>query len=307
MTKHRQKPHSQSPSDVTGDAVHAKKSLGQNFLFDTASLRAIVDAASILRGDQVLEIGPGLGHLTAEILSRGATVTSVEFDADLATELPRRVAKLLRERADQSADFARAPRLICEPDLPAWQNLRVTNADFLQFDLNQIKPPYKIVANIPYYITSPIIERILAADNLPAIVVLLIQKEVAERIAAKPGQMSVLAVSTQLRAQVSLGPIITKDKFTPAPKVDSQVIILRPREYFADPDFNQTQFLRVVKAGFAEKRKKLKTALAGGLHVEKSVAENRLKQAGISPDARAQDLNLDDWRALTHEFVTLIN
>ena len=144
---------------------------------------------------------------------------------------------------------------------------------FLKFDLEALPAGYKILGNIPYYITGKIVQKIVSAKNKPSVAVLLVQKEVAERLAAKPGQMSILAVAAQASAEVELGPIIPAEMFTPPPKVDSQVVILkmRPQAVFAEID--EKIFFRVVKAGFSNRRKKLRSSLAGGLAISQAEAE----------------------------------
>ncbi len=249
-----------------------KKSLGQHWLFDSKSLGAICDAANIQPTDTVLEIGPGLGPLTLELTQRAQQVVAVELDDQLANELPARV--------------------------PA-ANLKVVYSDIVQFDLSTLPKKYKVVANVPYYVTSKIIRLLLESKTPPAVAVLLVQKEVAERLAAAPGDMSILAVSAQLYATVMLGPVVTRDKFNPPPQVDSQVVILqlRTKPLFAHLDIKQ--FMRVVKAGFGEKRKTLRNSLSGGLHIDKAEIEQILKKAGISPSQRAEELSLREWYKLT--------
>lgn len=249
-----------------------KKELGQHWLTDRFILGEIADAADISSTDTVLEIGPGLGTLTSELLRRADSVVAVEFDRDLAAKLP--------------AQFP-------------GKNLEVRNEDVLQFDLDSLPKDYVVVANVPYYITSKIVQKLMTADNKPRIAVLLVQKEVAERIAAEPGDMSILAISAQVYARASLGIEVPKQFFTPPPKVDSQVIILRTRQ---DPLINSEDvqdFFRIVKAGFSAKRKKLRSSLSGGLGISKDDAEKRLLAVGISPDQRAEDLSIDDWKKLS--------
>ena len=249
-----------------------KKELGQHWLTDRFILGEIADAADISSTDTVLEIGPGLGTLTSELLRRADSVVAVEFDRDLAAKLP--------------AQFP-------------GKNLEVRNEDVLQFDLDSLPKDYVVVANVPYYITSKIVQKLMTADNKPRIAVLLVQKEVAERIAAEPGDMSILAISAQLYARASLGIEVPKQFFTPPPKVDSQVIILRTQQ---DPLINSEDvpdFFRIVKAGFSAKRKKLRSSLSGGLGISKDDAEKRLLAVGISPDQRAEDLSIDDWKKLS--------
>ena len=252
-----------------------KKSLGQHWLKDPEILADIAEAAELTGDDVVLEIGPGLGTLTSRLLARANSVTAVEFDTDLARKLPGQ--------------------------FPG-KKLTVVNQDILQFDLNQLPKNYKVVANVPYYITSKIVEKLMTAENKPSIAVLLVQKEVAERIAAEAGNMSVLSVSVQIFAEAELDIEVPRQFFTPPPKVDSQVVVLRTRNNPLITPEDQRDFFRIVKAGFSAKRKKLRSSLSGGLSVSKASAEQLLKKADISPDARAEDLAIEDWRRLLKEW-----
>ena len=252
-----------------------KKSLGQHWLKDPDILADIAEAAELTGDDVVLEIGPGLGTLTSRLLARANSVTAVEFDADLARKLPGQ--------------------------FPG-KKLTVVNQDILQFDLNQLPKNYKVVANVPYYITSKIVEKLMTAENKPSIAVLLVQKEVSERIAAEAGNMSVLSVSVQIFAEAELDIEVPRQFFTPPPKVDSQVVVLRIRDNPLITSEDQRDFFRIVKAGFSAKRKKLRSSLSGGLGIDKSVAEELLKNAGISPDVRAEDLSIEDWKRLLKEW-----
>lgn len=249
-----------------------KKELGQHWLTDRSMLGAIADDAGIEQADTVLEIGPGLGTLTSELLKRAWKVIAVEFDPDLAAKLPGQ--------------------------FPG-KNLTVTTADILSFDLDNLPKDYVVVANVPYYITSKIVQKLMTAKNKPRIAVLLVQKEVAERIAAKPGDLSLLGISAQVYAETELGIEVPRQFFTPPPKVDSQAIILRTRSAPLVPTEDEKKFFQVVKAGFSEKRKKLRSSLAGGLGVEKPVVEALLARAGVSPDVRAEDVSIDQWLQLT--------
>ena len=255
-----------------------KKSLGQHWLKDPDILADIAEAAELTGDDVVLEIGPGLGTLTSRLLARANSVTAVEFDADLARKLPGQ--------------------------FPG-KKLTVVNQDILQFDLNQLPKNYKVVANVPYYITSKIVEKLMTAENKPSIAVLLVQKEVAERIAAEAGNMSILSVSVQIFAEAELDIEVPSQFFTPPPKVDSQVVVLRTRNNPLITPEDQRDFFRIVKAGFSAKRKKLRSSLSGGLGIDKSVAEELLKNAGISPDARAEDLAIEDWKRLLKKWRNL--
>lgn len=247
------------------------KSLGQHWLHDRRVLRHIADCADVQPDDTVLEIGPGLGTLTSELLRRADKVIAVEFDPDLARKLPGQ--------------------------FPG-KNLTVVHEDILQFDLSQLPTGYKVVANVPYYITSKIVQKLMTANNKPSIAVLLVQKEVAERIAARPGDMSILAISAQVYADASLGDVVPAGLFTPPPKVDSQVVILKTRERPLVDPADEKAFFRMVKAGFSAKRKKLRSSLAGGLGISKQDTETLLQKANISPDARAEDLAINEWKSL---------
>lgn len=248
------------------------KSLGQHWLKDRDVLAHIADCAELTRNDTVLEIGPGLGTLTSELLRRSKKVVAVEYDGELARKLP--------------AQFP-------------GKNLEVIESDILSFDLSTLPKDYSVVANVPYYITSKIVQLLMTADNKPKMTVLLVQKEVAERLAARPGQMSILAVSAQLFADVTLGDVVPAALFTPPPKVDSQVVILQTRLTPFLTDIDEADFFRVVKAGFSAKRKKLRSSLSGGLKISKDEVEALLQKADISPDSRAEALSLDDWVRLT--------
>lgn len=248
------------------------KSLGQHWLHDRKILADIAECAELKADDTVLEIGPGLGTLTSELLRRAGRVIAVEFDQKLADNLLKQ--------------------------FPG-KNLEVISGDILRFNLISMPKDYKVVANIPYYITNKILQMLLTAKNKPSTTVLLIQKEVAERLAAGPGKMSILAISAQVFAEVKPGTVVSRTMFTPSPKVDSQVVVLKTRTKPLIDDLSQVDFFRVVKAGFSSRRKKVKTSLAGGLRLSKDEAVTILKSAGINPDIRAEDLSMDDWVRLT--------
>jgi 16S rRNA (adenine1518-N6/adenine1519-N6)-dimethyltransferase len=259
-------------------AIKNDKSLGQHWLKDRDILDQIAFDAEIEDGDFVLEVGPGLGTLTSSLLKFAGSgkVLSIEFDSQLAKKLP--------------AQFP-------------GKNLEVLNQDFLQFDLNSLPNNYKVAANVPYYITSKIIEKLLTAENKPAIATLLVQKEVAERLAAKPGQLSILAISAQIYCEVSLGEVVGKEFFTPPPKVDSQVVILRilPENKLSifnkekESNISEKQLFRVIKAGFTAKRKKISTSLSSNLVIPKDEILTMLAEAKISPEIRSQELSIEDW------------
>lgn len=251
------------------------KALGQHWLNDTATLQAICDAAALHQNDVVLEIGPGPGALTAQLVKQARQVIAVEFDTRLAVALPRRVLA---------------------------ENLTVVQGDILHFDLSKLPKDYKVVANLPYYITSKIVRRLLESSHPPQRSTLLVQKEVAERMAAHPGSMSLLSVATQFYATVQLGPIVPAALFTPPPQVDSRVITLVRRDVPLFADVDPQRYFRMVKAGFGERRKKLRSSLSGGLQLARGDVDELLDQAGVAPDARAQELSLQDWHRLAHYF-----
>lgn len=254
-----------------GEAPVAKKSLGQHWLTDPTSLQAMVDAARVQSTDTVLEIGPGLGSLTEVLVQVADKVVAVEFDAALAKDLPSRVAS---------------------------NDLSVVISDILSFDFTKMPAIYKVVANIPYYLTSNLIRVISETPNQPTMAVLLVQKEVAERVVAKPGAMSLLSVTAQFYWQTSLGIKVPAALFSPPPKVDSQILILERRSALLFPDLDPKSFFRLVKAGFSQRRKTLLNSLSAGLHLTKSETQALLNTAGIDARLRPQNLSLEAWQAI---------
>jgi 16S rRNA (adenine1518-N6/adenine1519-N6)-dimethyltransferase len=253
------------------DLPATKKSLGQHWLKDEASLEAMCDAGEITKDDVVLEIGPGPGTLTEKLVQRAGKVVAVEFDEYLARNLPTRV------RAD---------------------NLEVITHDILSFDFTSLPPDYKVIANIPYYLTSNLIRVLSETTNQPSVAVLLVQKEVAQRVCSAPGDMSILSVTAQYFWEVGLGFEVPAELFTPPPKVDSQILIMQRRPNLLFPDVDPKAFFQLVKAGFSERRKMLRSSLSGGLHLTKPEVEALLVKANIAPTLRAQALSLEDWHRL---------
>jgi 16S rRNA (adenine1518-N6/adenine1519-N6)-dimethyltransferase len=251
----------------------AKKSLGQHWLKDQESLEAIVKAAHINKEDTVLEIGPGLGTLTAHLIKKARKVIAVELDEVLAGRLASQFVS---------------------------NNLIVRQQDIMRFDLSELPPEYKVVANIPYYITGNILRLFTETNNQPSVMTLLVQKEVAERLAAKPGELSIIAVAAQLDYEVELGKVIKAEKFIPAPKVDSQVVIFKKRANTLFKDLDKRTYMRLVKAGFSARRKKLRSSLSAGLGLDKTQTDELLKSAKINGNLRAQNLSLKEWYNL-HE------
>jgi 16S rRNA (adenine1518-N6/adenine1519-N6)-dimethyltransferase len=251
--------------------MHPKKSLGQHWLFDETSLNAMLDAGEVSSADTVLEVGPGLGTLTKKLCDVAEKVIAVELDDILAADLTNKVS---------------AP------------NLEVVHQSILDFDTTHLPKGYKVIANIPYYLTSNLIRRMLESPNPPSVMVLLIQKEVAERVAAKPGQMGILSVAAQYYAEASLKELVPAELFTPPPKVDSQILQLKRRAVPLFDNVDTEEFFKIVKAGFSEKRKKLRSSLSGALQRNKSEVDDWLIGADVSLNARAQELTLQQWYRL---------
>jgi 16S rRNA (adenine1518-N6/adenine1519-N6)-dimethyltransferase len=248
--------------------IRPNKGLGQHFLVDRPSLEAIMDAAAVTKADTVLEIGPGLGVMTRPLTQIAGQVVAVETD--------RILADLLRR------------------DAPP--NLEVVEQDILTFDFTRLPPRYKVIANIPYYLTSKIFRLLIESANPPAVISVLIQKEVAERIVARPGQLSILALSVQYYGQPQVLRIVERHKFWPAPEVNSAVL----RVTLTGPAFpaDRSRLFRLIKAGFGEKRKQLRNSLSGGLNLSTELATEIIAAAKLPPTARAQELDLPSWQRL---------
>lgn len=252
------------------------KSLGQHWLKNRQVLDEIANLAVVDGIDLCLEIGPGLGTLTSSLLRRFAQVTAIEFDQNLAQNLPKSFpGKNLEVVHDDILHWL-------EQDFSGW------------FTKQPAGTRYVAVGNVPYYITSPIVSKLLAVRPLPTKIVLLVQKEVAERIAAEPGDYGLLALSVQNLAETELGPVVRAAEFTPPPKVDSQVIVITP---FDDPQVDP-ECLNLAKKGFSSPRKKLAGVLADG-QISRERWREILSDQGINPDCRAQDLSLWDWENLS--------
>lgn len=250
-----------------------KKSLGQHWLNDETSLETMCQAASVAAGDTVLEVGPGHGALTEFLLAHQAKVLALEFDGSLIAPL--------RQRFEVDPNFA------------------VEQADVRTYNLGTLPKGYKIVANIPYYLTSYLLRLLADALNKPAVAVLLVQKEVAQRVAAVPGHLNIIAVAVQLQYAVTLGQLVPARLFTPPPKVDSQILVLKHRTKPLFPDVNAKEFLRLVKAGFAQPRKTLLNNLSSGFGLQREATEALIGQAGLEPSLRAQALSLNNWHDLS--------
>lgn len=251
---------------------------GQNFLIDEFVLQDIVDAAEVSKEDCVLEIGPGLGNLTELLLQRGKFVLSIEKDPKFEP-----ILRSLKKR---------------------YKNFRYEIADALEYNFQDYFrqegfTKYKVVANIPYYITGKILQMLMTADFKPYSLTLLTQKEVAQNLNAKPGNLSILAISVQLYADVEFVQKVLARSFYPAPKVDSAIVKLTipstPKYKVSD----EKKFFGLMKACFSGKRKQLHNTLANSLHISKPEAGKILEQLKINPAARPQELKIEEWIALT--------
>lgn len=279
-----------------------KKSLGQNFLIDESHLAAIAAAADLTPADTVLEIGPGLGVLTRHLAQQAGRVVAVELDDRLLPILRQRFAP------QPHVSFVHADILEIAP-AEIFQRAEAEAAVEAQKHNTQYPLPntslpttsyksYKVVANLPYYITSAVLRHLLEAAQPPSLAVVLVQREVAQRIVAQPGDLSLLAVSVQFYARPRLVRKIPAGAFHPRPKVDSALLRLDVRAQPAVPDVPPDVFFRVVRAGFGQKRKQLRNSLSAGLSSPKEQADEWLHAAQIDPRRRAETLSLAEWGAL---------
>jgi 16S rRNA (adenine1518-N6/adenine1519-N6)-dimethyltransferase len=257
------------------ERLRPRKSLSQNFLTDPEALDAIVEAAELRTGDNVVEIGPGLGVLTRRLLAAGANVIAVELDA--------RLAEFLRRELFSVSSF------------------ELIEADALSLHSRELFPgePIKVVANIPYHITSPLLHAFLDGDRPPELTVLLVQLEVAERVAAPPGGMSYLSVFVQNVATAEVVARVPAAAFEPAPEVDSAILRLRRRDRPAVPAGAEREtFHRIVQAGFRQRRKQVHNGLSRELPVDRAGVDRALAACRVTPDRRPQTLSVDEWACL---------
>ena len=255
--------------------IRPRKSLGQNFLTDQKSLQKIVQIAQIDQRDSVLEIGPGLGNLTFLLAACAKEVTAVEIDPNLIPIL--------------QSIFANTG------------NVHVIQGDILNMRISEIiqRPEYVVAANIPYYITSALFRHLLEAGNRPARMILTVQNEVAERICAQPGEMSLLALSVQVYGRPEIKAKIPASAFYPQPEVDSAVVRVDLFDTLPIESGQLNLFFRLAKAGYSQKRKTMRNALSAGMAWSKESTSEYLDQAGIDPQRRAQTLSLSEWIILT--------
>lgn len=270
--------------------LRARKGLGQHFLIDEEVLKLITVAAELSPTDIVMEIGPGLGVLTRELARQAGWVVAIELDDKLATILKQALAS-----------FSNVT--IINEDV-----LRIEPAALLQ-EQKAILPPevsspfsYKVVANLPYYITSPVLRHFLEASVKPQVMVVMVQKEVAEEIVAKPGRMSLLSISVQLYGEPAIIDYVPARCFYPAPEVDSAILRITLYPQPAVDIADKESFFTLVRAGFSASRKQLGNSLAQGLGLPKAGALSLLGEAGIVPQRRAETLTLEEWAHLWRVF-----
>jgi len=254
--------------------MRPNKAFGQNFLVDRAVLMKIVEAADIEADEEVLEVGAGTGVLTRELARRARRVVAVEMERDMLTLL-----------AKTTGEF---------------KNVEVIARDLLFLDPVEVfgQAPYKLIANLPYYITAPTFRHFLESANPPRVLVVMVQQEVAQRIVAGPGDLSVLGVSVQFFGQPRIVARVPARAFYPAPKVDSAILRV---DVHAEPPLAPTEqesFFRVVQAGFSERRKQLHNSLTHGLHYKNELIRNWLASAGIDASRRAETLSIEEWLRL---------
>ncbi len=259
--------------------ISLRKRWGQVFLIDKNILKKILEAANLKKGDIVLEVGAGIGNLTKELAKRSKKVLAIEKD--------KKMIPVLRE------------------ELKDFKNVKIFEGDvrdLLEKIVQKLKSGnYKIVANMPYYLTSNLLRKIFSLRKKPKLIVLMVQKEVAERILGKP-KMNLLAISVQFFAKVKIFHYVSKNCFFPRPKVDSAILQITPQK----PLFkNENAFFKIVKAGFLHPRKKILKNLAKGLKWEKEKVKNLLKICKIKEEERAERLSLKDWVKLTKEFLKM--
>ncbi|HEY32733.1 MAG TPA: ribosomal RNA small subunit methyltransferase A [Dehalococcoidia bacterium] len=262
--------------------LHARKKLGQHFLIDREVLETVMGAAGLTSGDIVIEVGPGLGVLTRELAGQAGRVITVELDDRLAAALKEALSSL--------------------------HNVTVVNEDILKLDPAVLlkesgsQGKYKVVANLPYYITSPVMRHFLEASVRPQTMVVMVQREVAEAIAAQPGRMSLLSVSVQFYGQPTIVGHVPAESFYPVPEVDSAVLKIdiypEPKVMIGDVD----DFFGVVRAGFSAARKQLLNSLAQGLGLSRDEVLPLLAKAGIESRRRAETLSLEEWAGLWEAF-----
>lgn len=261
--------------------MRPNKAFGQNFLVDRSILLRIVEAAEIHPGDQVLELGAGTGVLTRELAKRARRVVAVELERNMLSLL-------------------------------GGTTRNYTNVELIERNLLYVDPadifgsePYKLVANLPYYITAPTFRHFLESANPPRLIVVMVQYEVAQRIVAEPGDLSLLGVSVQFYGKPKIIAHVPARAFYPAPKVDSAILRIDMKDEIPLTREQRDSFFRLVQAGFSERRKQLHNSLTHGLHRKDMEVRATLQAANIDPSRRAETLSIEDWLRLWHRMETI--
>ncbi len=261
--------------------IKPARSRGQNFLIAEKVYDDIVNFANLNKDDIVLEVGPGLGFLTEKLAKKAKRVIAVELDAKIAKYLKKK----FREKQIKNITVANSDIL----NFVSKEKLMVGDVNFENFN-------YKVVANLPYTISSIFLRKFLSLQNKPSLMVLMLQKEVAENIVAPRGKKSKLSVLCQFYAKAEIMQKVNAENFYPKPKVNSAIIKIKPHK--KTPNIDEEKFFRLIRHGFSSKRKMLKNNLSAGLRISIGEAENLLKQAGFNPKTRAQELGIKDWANL---------
>jgi 16S rRNA (adenine1518-N6/adenine1519-N6)-dimethyltransferase len=270
------------PARLRGLGLRPQRHRGQHFLVSEAILQAIVAAADLGPDDWVIEVGPGPGNLTRLLAQAAGRVVAVEVDP--------RLYEVLRQ---DLADCGRVVPILADAR-------RLTPSQMLQAGGDPTgRHPYKVVANLPYYLTSPLLRHFLEAEVPPDLLVVTVQWEVAQRLAARPPQMSLLAVAVQFYGEPEVVRKVPAGAFYPRPKVDSAVVRIRVRPPEARPHPDPEAFFRVVSGGFGQRRKQLRNALAQGLGLSSEEVARALRTAGVEPGRRAESLSLEEWARVT--------
>ena len=261
--------------------MRPNKAFGQNFLVDRSILLRIVEAAEIHPGDQVLELGAGTGVLTRELAKRARRVVAVELERNMLSLL-------------------------------GGTTRNYTNVELIERNLLYVDPadifglePYKLVANLPYYITAPTFRHFLESANPPRLIVVMVQYEVAQRIVAEPGDLSLLGVSVQFYGKPKIISHVPARAFYPVPKVDSAILRIDMKDEIPLTREQRDSFFRLVQAGFSERRKQLHNSLTHGLHRKDMEVRATLQAANIDPSRRAETLSIEDWLRLWHRMETI--
>jgi len=276
--------------------IFPSKGLGQNFLVDKSVLKKIIKAANLTKKDVVLEIGPGIGNLTRELARKTKRVIAVEKDPKLV--------KILKETLLKEHSFFSTLRYA---RVKEFKNIEIIQSDILKIQDTRykIQDTYKVVANLPFYIVAPVIRKFLESHKVqPCTMTLMVQKEVAQRICARPPDMNLLAVSVQFYAEPEIISYVSKKSFWPQPKVDSAILKITPLgKKAATAGILPEEFFRVVKAGFFQPRKQISNNFSKMLKLDKEKTKKWLLKNGVKPEDRAENLLVEDWIKLTKNII----